>query len=75
MVGKTKNKGKQTHKKSERPLSPYAHLSKDDRLKMFAQMIVDRIIEEEERYQKELKKNPDAKRIYEKCDCPKCKQK
>ena len=55
-----------------RPLSPYAHLTKEERLKVFANMIVDRIIEEEELYKERLKTDPNAKRIFDMCECEKC---
>lgn len=41
-------------------------LTVEDRLKIFANMMVDRIIEEEAKFQEKLKTDPKAKRIYEK---------
>jgi len=50
------------------------NLSVNERLKILANLMVDRIIEEEAKYQERLKTDPNAKRIYESCECPKCKQ-
>lgn len=46
-----------------------------DGLKAFANVIVDRIIEEEQIYQESLRTDPNAKRIYDTCTCSKCMEK
>jgi hypothetical protein len=52
-----------------------SNLSTEERLRILANLMVDRIIEEEAKYRERLKTDPNAKRIYETCECPRCKQK
>ena len=42
------------------------NLSTEDRIKFLANIMVDRILEEEKKYKERLKVDPKAKRIYEK---------
>ena len=48
------------------------NLSVDERLRILANLIIDRTFEEEAKYQKRLKTDPRAKRIYETCQCKAC---
>ena len=48
------------------------NLSVDERLRILANLMVDRIIQEETKYQERLKTDPRAKRIYETCQCKAC---
>lgn len=52
--------------------TPYSHLSVEDRLKILANIIIDRAIEEEAAYRERLKTDPHAKRIYDTCTCKEC---
>lgn len=54
---------------------PKIDLTPEERIRFLANTIIDKIIEEENIYQEKLKANPDAKRIYETCECKKCKVK
>ena len=69
-----KNKKRIKNKRSatSRPSTPEMRLPTEDRLRIFANIMVDRIIEEEANYKEQLKKDPNAKRIYETCTCEKC---
>ncbi len=67
------SKKKRLNKKIPDRASPYSHLSTNERLQVFANIIVDRIIEEEQIYKEKLKTDRDAKRIYENCACEKCR--
>ena len=67
-----KNVKKRTHKKNKRtsmPFSSQVHLTDDERVDIFADIIVERVkellAEEEELYQEKLKTDPNAKRFYE----------
>jgi len=50
------------------------NLSVDERLKILANLMVDRILEEETKYRERLKIDPNTKRIYETCMCPGCQK-
>ncbi len=54
-----------------RPLGPYMNLSTEERLDLLADIVIDRILEEEKLYKERLKTDPNAKRIFElyKCGC------
>ena len=48
------------------------NVSVDERLRILANVMIDRIFEEEKKYQERLKTDPRAKRIYETCQCKAC---
>ena len=54
-----------------RPQTPEMKLSPQERIQYLASLMIDRIIEEEQKYKEKLKTNPNAKRIYESCPCDK----
>lgn len=62
-------------KENTRPALPYGHLNTEERIKVLANLIIDRVIEEEKLYKERLKTDPNAKRIFEDCQCEKCLRK
>jgi len=64
-----------SHKQKQDPRREYPfNLSTEERINILANAIVDRTIEEEKKFNERQKKDPKAKRIYEMCECPKCKK-
>jgi len=64
-----------SRKQKQNPRRGYPfNLSTEERINIFANLIVDRVIEEEKIFQVRQKKDQHAKRIYETCECSKCKQ-
>ena len=52
-----------------RPSTPEMKLTTEERLDLLANIIIDRIIGEEKLYKERLKTDPNAKRIFETCEC------
>lgn len=58
-----------------RPPVPEMTLTSEGRLDLLADIVIERILEEEKLYKERLKTDPHAKRVFEVCKCEKCSNK
>lgn len=75
LMMKTIKSNYQQKKLNKCPPGPYENLTIEERMDIIANIIIDRTLEEESLYRERLKTDPNAKRIFDLCECDKCKAK